>query len=366
MRVADGPESRGPAGETPQRLDPLPGPRPEPTGGDWNAQEAVRAAAHGELSTELLQQSVDRLFAIAVTTAGLACLLCIGVTLAPHAPWTDMWRGQFAALAALGALYAALTRYRRLRPAGVLDLGYVHLFATCLLLGFIRYSGPLPTQGAWLLLAPSSLPILAFATLIPAKPRIALSTSIAAALLDPLCASLLGVHRVVPLAYLALWGASPLVAAGIGFGMSRALHRLSASIAAAIEVGSYRLVDRLGTGGMAEVWRADHRMLARPAAVKLIRTEILEGHGPEASARLIRIFLREARVTATLESPHTIQLYDFGITREGALYYVMELLDGLDLKSLVERFGPLPPERAVYLLRQMCRSLGEAHERGLI
>ena len=75
----------------------------------------------------------------------------------------------------------------------------------------------------------------------------------------------------------------------------------------------------------------------------------------------MRLFTREARTTASLRSPHTIQVYDFGVTREGAFYYVMELLDGIDLQTLVERFGPQPSERVAYLLNQACHSLREAH-----
>ncbi len=117
---------------------------------------------------------------------------------------------------------------------------------------------------------------------------------------------------------------------------------------------------------MAEVWRADHQMLARPAAVKLIRPKILTEHGPLEAERLLRLFAKEARATASLRSPHTIQVYDFGITRDGSFYYVMELLEGMDLKSLVERFGPQPAERIAYLLRQACHSLGEAHDRNFV
>src|SRR5262249_24607680 len=88
--------------------------------------------------------------------------------------------------------------------------------------------------------------------------------------------------------------------------------------------------------------------------------------GPRDAERLLRLFTREARTTASLNSPHTIQVYDFGITREGAFYYVMELLNGVDLKTLVERFGRQPPERIAHLLRQACQSLAEAHERVLV
>ncbi len=130
-----------------------------------------------------------------------------------------------------------------------------------------------------------------------------------------------------------------------------------------LTVGSYRLISRLGSGGMGEVWLAKHRLLARPAAVKLIRQEASPGTSRE---RLVGRFHREAQVTARLQSPHTVQLYDFGVNDTGAFYYVMELLQGLDLQDIGKRFGPLPPERVIMLLRQACRSLAEAHERGLV
>jgi serine/threonine-protein kinase len=116
---------------------------------------------------------------------------------------------------------------------------------------------------------------------------------------------------------------------------------------------------------MGEVWRAKHRMLARPAAIKLISPEML-GAGGELGSTLIRRFEKEAQTTATLQSQHTIQLYDFGVTDEGALYYVMEYLEGVDLQTLVDKYGPVPPERAVYLLLQILESLDEAHKAGLV
>jgi serine/threonine-protein kinase len=126
------------------------------------------------------------------------------------------------------------------------------------------------------------------------------------------------------------------------------------------------LVERLGEGGMAEVWRANHRMLARPAAVKLIRPKVLVRQGPAEAERLLRLFTREVQATASLSSPHTIQVYDFGVTREGAFYYVMELLDGIDLQTLVEHHGPQPSERVAYFVIQACHSLREAHERNFV
>ncbi len=144
------------------------------------------------------------------------------------------------------------------------------------------------------------------------------------------------------------------------------IYRLSAELKQAKELGSYRLVERLGAGGMGEVWRAQHRLLARPAAIKLMRPEVLGGSAPVRQSELHTRFKREAQATSLLRSPHTIELYDFGVADDGAFYYVMELLDGFELDTLISKFGPLPAERAIHLLTQVCHSLGEAHAQGLI
>jgi serine/threonine protein kinase len=142
---------------------------------------------------------------------------------------------------------------------------------------------------------------------------------------------------------------------------SRVTYGLRRQVAEANELGQYILEEKIGGGGMGEVWRARHRLLIRPAAIKLIR--------PQTSGDaelLLRRFEREARATAALKSPHTVQLYDFGATEDGRLYYVMELLDGLDLDTLVRQYGPLPVERVVHILRQVCSSLQDAHQNGLV
>ena len=107
-------------------------------------------------------------------------------------------------------------------------------------------------------------------------------------------------------------------------------------------------------------------LLARQAAIKLVRPEVLGARGDADAQSLLRRFEREAQATAALSSPHTIHLFDFGATDDGTFYYVMELLAGRDLESLVREFGPLPASRAVYLLRQVCHSLADAHARGFV
>jgi eukaryotic-like serine/threonine-protein kinase len=142
--------------------------------------------------------------------------------------------------------------------------------------------------------------------------------------------------------------------------------RLGHQVTKERELGSYRLGKLLGRGGMGEVYLATHRMLARPAAIKLIRPEVLAaGDGNTAQLAVTR-FKREAEAAAKLRSPHTVELYDFGVTEDRTLYFVMELLDGMDLETMVQQYGPLPPARVIHVLRQICESLEEAHASGMI
>jgi serine/threonine-protein kinase len=150
-----------------------------------------------------------------------------------------------------------------------------------------------------------------------------------------------------------------MLAAGATFG-ARTMSRLRRQVAEARQLGQYRLLRRLGAGGMGEVYLAEHQLLKRPCAVKLICT------GCETDSRALARFEREVRLTATLSHPNTVEIYDYGQTEDGSYYYVMEYLPGLSLAELVGRHGPLPPERVVYLLRQVCGALHEAHAAGLI
>ncbi len=127
----------------------------------------------------------------------------------------------------------------------------------------------------------------------------------------------------------------------------------------------YVLKRRIGQGGMGEVWLGEHNLLARPAAIKLIRGDAVDKNSPAKAALVLRRFEREAQATARLRSIHTVEVYDFGVAGDGTFYYAMEYLDGVDLSSLVKQHGPVAAERVVYLLEQACESLADAHDQGM-
>jgi serine/threonine-protein kinase len=143
------------------------------------------------------------------------------------------------------------------------------------------------------------------------------------------------------------------------------VHKLSHEVNVARAMGSYSLTEQIATGAMGEIWRGRHNLLAREAAIKIIRPEMLNVPVNQAE-QLLHRFNQEAQATAALESPHTIKLFDYGINDEGVFYYVMELMDGIDLDTLVAKYGPVPCERVIYMLRQVCHSLADAHNCGMI
>jgi eukaryotic-like serine/threonine-protein kinase len=208
--------------------------------------------------------------------------------------------------------------------------------------------------------------VLLFPLIMPGPPRRMLMAAVAAGAMSPLALLLLDLTRKVtadPDAYVQSIVHSA-IAVGFAYTGARLVYGLGEQVTAAREMGSYQLVERLGQGGMGEVWRAHHRLLARAAAIKLIRPGPAQNAAASDEAR--RRFEREAQVIAQLRSPHTIELFDFGVAVDGAFYYVMELLDGFDLDTLVRRFGPVAADRTIYLLRQVCHSLSEAESRGVV
>ena len=206
--------------------------------------------------------------------------------------------------------------------------------------------------------------IIIFPLLVPTAWRTTCWTATLAASVRPLMLALVA-FRGIPMP-----GAATLIAVtlptylcvGIATVAAHVIYGLGKDVAKARQMGSYSLTEKLGVGGMGEVWKAEHRMLARPAAIKLVRSDITG----ESSLVYPERFEREVQATAQLQSPHTIAVYDYGITEGGSFYYVMELLDGLDLEHLVRFDGPLPVERTVHILRQACHSLSEAHRKGMV
>jgi len=150
------------------------------------------------------------------------------------------------------------------------------------------------------------------------------------------------------------------VLAAVSVLVTRTLYSMRRELHAATRIGNYLIEKELGSGGMGRVYRARHALIRRPTAVKVMRPETT------GSSDALARFEREVQLSATLTHPNTITIYDFGRADPVTFYYAMEYLDGLDLKRLVERFGPLSPERAVYVLRQACASLAEAHGRGIV
>jgi CHASE1-domain containing sensor protein len=164
--------------------------------------------------------------------------------------------------------------------------------------------------------------------------------------------------RSLPMAVLAVGLLSSVLVSG-GLAGRRAIARLRSQMQAALELGQYTLVERIGEGGMGVVYKARHAMLRRPTAIKLLPPS-------KSSEALLERFEREVQLTSGLSHPNTIAIYDYGRTAEGVLYYVMEYVDGITLDRLVESYGPLAAARAVFLLKQACGALAEAHDLGLV
>jgi eukaryotic-like serine/threonine-protein kinase len=163
-----------------------------------------------------------------------------------------------------------------------------------------------------------------------------------------------------------MWMA-PLVLCGVWtYLINRRVYAMELRTQRVDDLGSYQLEYLIGQGGMGEVWRAKHRLLARDAAVKIIRPQILTGRSMRDESVIRKRFEREARATASLRSPHTVALFDFGSTKDGLFYYVMELLMGIDLQTLVARYGPMHPGRVLNILIQICESLEEAHRLSMV
>jgi serine/threonine-protein kinase len=328
---------------------------------------------------DLLAEAVRRLRAVALVyaagylLAGPLPSLLIPAARALYLASPYHWGPGLLSIAA-ALLVAGLTRHPRIAPKAKVGIGLAFEVLGSVGIAAAEYHaivapimytpGPggfgLSWVAAWVLL---------FSVVVPTPTRVTMATATISVACVPLVYATgvaLGSNAAItPLEFFLALVLPYLVVLLMAYVGSRVVSGLGAAVREARELGSYQLVEVLGKGGMGEVWRARHRLLARPAAIKLIRPERL-GATTDQHRQVIRRFEREAQATALMRSAHTLQLYDYGVTDDGTFYYVMELLDGLDLDELVQRFGPVPPERAIHFLRQMCDSLGEAHAAGLI
>jgi eukaryotic-like serine/threonine-protein kinase len=271
-----------------------------------------------------------------------------------------------AAVALASAVIWWTARRRDASPSRLLTLVLIYEVVVCFTIAFTTMWEWYVDHGVIPPLTWVPTVIVLFPLIMPGPPRRMLAAAVAAAAMSPLALLLLErwgkVVTVGPDAWFqSVFG--PALAVGFAYVGARVVYGLGREVATAREMGSYHLEERLGEGGMGEVWRARHRMLARPAAIKLIRRPL---EGGAASEDLQRRFEQEARAIARLRSPHTVELFDYGVAADGAFYFVMELLEGLDADALVRRHGPLPSERAVFVLRQVCHSLSEAESCGLV
>jgi len=323
------------------------------------------------LENEVAQEVARRIGTLpiltAVTVLGIAVLQgLLQPELAAHR--TPLFRLSALFLMLSSAGLAALQRSNVCSPQVLLDLGQVFEVTGALALGLIENSihwsnaalGRSTAVGGW---------IAVWAMVVPSRPWKSVTTAFLSAAMLPcshlLAARILGYppasgnqlasHSLVVF-FMAAW--TPFI--------STRLHQMQRELIRAQDFGSYHLETMLGRGGMGEVWRASHKLLRRDAAVKLVHPGLRTEPDSPGWRQIHRRFELEAAAMATLRSPHTVALYDFGRSDDGSLYYVMELLDGLDAETLVEQYGPQPAGRVISILRQACESLEEAHAAGMV
>jgi eukaryotic-like serine/threonine-protein kinase len=331
---------------------------------------------------DLLRQSAGRLRVLALLyaffffIAGILPALVVPDDRARFLGSFVRWGPSVLGIAA-AVLVAAVVRSPRVPPPAAMKLGLAFEIVTSYAIAATEFADPvtLETQRGFLGLSWVAVWVVLFTVVVPTSPRRAVVAALASVSSVPVVIGLMIASgatslRIDPALFFLGLVFPYLVVVGMAYVGAHVVYRLGTEVKRARELGSYRLEEKLGEGGMGEVWRARHRMLARPAAIKLIRPSfggnVRVGVSDEAVRRAVGRFEREAQVIARLRSPHTVELYDFGIATDGAFYYAMELLDGLDADSLLRRFGPVSPERAIHLLRQVCHSLSEAQSCGLV
>jgi hypothetical protein len=350
------------------------GPEPRSTPADPTS----RGGSPRQLPADLLREASRRLGILALTGAALWVSGPILEKLARRTmnPGDPSWRALGVPdLISLVGLLASLLMYwysrkPNRRPERVLDGGLFYLVFTGLILGLIwHWQPPLEVLRPFPMITWIGPVVLMFAAIVPTPPHKTLIASLFTASMMPagmLIAKARGTWDFGSNWNVLVMHYPDYMIVGVAVVISHVVTRLGHQVTRAREMGSYQLGGLLGRGGMGEVYLATHRMLARPAAIKLIRPEMIAPGGGDAAQLAVTRFRREAEVAANLRSPHTVELYDFGVTEDQTLYFVMELLEGMNLETLVRTHGRVPANRVIHILRQVCESLEEAHVRGLV
>lgn len=349
-----------------------------PGAGSTPADSETSQNCVSSLPYDLLQEASRRLAIMSLIAASLWTLGTIGdrtallamshgdrIWLHPQA--TDLIAGISVTVSL--ALFFYIRKGDR-DPKFILELGQVYMVLMSFALGMLIHWFHVPRDWtvspmiSWI-----GAVVLMSAAIVPNSPMKTRAAGLIAVSMNPLSmliAKARGTWDFGSLSNVLIMHYPDYLMVGVAVVISRVVMRLGQKVTRAREMGSYRLITLLGKGGMGEVWRARHHMLARDAAIKVIQPDVLSRKSGNNAVLVRRRFEQEAKATALLRSPHTVELYDFGVTKDGAFYYVMELLDGIDLDTLVKKFGPQPPARVVNILQQVCRSLGDAHSHGMI
>src|SRR6266852_5624078 len=331
--------------------------------------DAISRLSLSNIPTSLLEQAATRLSRVALVCAVTAVVMAlIQNLLQPEVVQLQRQlhiRINTAVVICLSLFIFACRIFRWASDRTILRLGLVFEVVVGFALATFEYSLPWDPQQPVRGISWMALWIALCGLLIPNRLSLMTATTMITASMGPL-ADLSFHPSPIPVGRLAIWNFPNYLVGLATVLISRRLYHLEVQVQQAKEMGSYKLETLIGKGGMGEVWRARHRMLARNSAIKLIRPEILLSTSEEEATIMRRRFKQEAQSTALLRSPHTVALFDFGTSEDGGFYYVMELLDGIDLEALVRQFGPQPPSRVIHILRQACKSLAEAHRMGMV
>jgi eukaryotic-like serine/threonine-protein kinase len=323
--------------------------------------------ATAPLPLDLLDEGARRLAGLAAAVA-IAAIALYGFErlMQPElAPLLDdpVTRLIGLAMILIAAGIVALYRYKVVTARTLLGVGMVFEVAVALAIAMVETARPFAPSVPLLGLSAIG-PWLVFAgAVIPTRPNVRLVLALATATVWPAAYWINSTRfgfATESWRHTSIWPVMNYLLAVVAYVTGRWTYGRARAAQHARDLGSYRLLWPIGEGAMGEVWRATHKMLARPAAIKLVKSDA------SRQELFARRFHREANAIAGLTSPHTVYLYDFGTAQDGRLYYVMEMLDGISLQTLISTFGPQPASRVVAILKQVCRSLEEAHQQNIL